>query len=307
LDGLVRTEPRHLAVYTTIYPAAAPYVRGWYSSLCAQTDSDFELWLGRDGLTAAEVEALVGERLEARWVPAELGDTPASLRARAIGQMTGACDAVLFVDSDDWLLPDRVESARAALGHHDVTACALRIVDEKGRDTGFVFGPSGPVDWENFLPRYNVFGLSNTAFRADALRRLPPAPIDGPAIDWSLATRAWCAGSSFHFDPVPQMAYRQYASNVAKVLPPFFAGDVVRATEVVRAHYRALIDGGVPLPSSFRCRLETARERAEKFREQVIAMPERLERYVVALNELEPRYVWWWCVAHPQLESQWTN
>ena len=304
---MVSGEPRHLAVYTTIYPAAAPFLRGWYASLRQQTDPDFELWVGLDGITPAEAESLVGERLDAHWLIAESDDTPASLRARAIERIAQACDAVLFVDSDDEMFPGRVASARSALAHHDVAACALRIVDEGGTDTGLVFGPSGPVDWEEFLPQYNVFGLSNTAYRAEALRRLPPAPASGPAIDWSLATRAWCSGSSLCFDPTPQMAYRQYTANVAKVVPPFSTADVARATEVVRAHYRALLDGGVPLPSPFQSRLEAARERVEIFRVRVIALPPRLERYVAALKGLEPRYVWWWCVAHPQLEQQWTN
>jgi hypothetical protein len=90
-------------------------------------------------------------------------------------------------------------------------------------------------------------------------------------------------------------------------MPPFSAADVSRATEIVRAHYRALLDGGVSLPSHFQARLEAARERVERFRKRVIALPLQLERYVAALKELEPRYVWWWCVAHPQLEQQWTN
>jgi hypothetical protein len=307
MDGVVNGEPRRLAVYTTIYPAAARFVRGWYDSLREQTDRDFDLWVGLDGLTPDKVEFLLGERPEAHWLLAESDDTPASLRARAIERMAEACDAVLFVDSDDEMFPGRVASARSALAHHDVAACALRIVDEGGTDTGVVFGPSGPVDWEEFLPQYNVFGLSNTAYRAEALRRLPPAPVDGPAIDWSLATRAWCSGASLYFDPAPQMAYRQYTANVAKVVPPFSAADVARATKVVRAHYRALLDGGVPLPSHFQSRLEVARERFEDFRDRVVRQPERLERYVATLNEIEPRYIWWWCVAHPQLEALWSD
>jgi hypothetical protein len=307
MDGVVSGEPRQLAVYTTIYPAAAPFLRGWYASLRQQTDPDFELWVGLDGITPGEVEPLTGEKLPARWILAEAGDSPAALRARAIEKMAEACDAVLFVDSDDEMFPARVALARSALGAHDVAACGLSIVDEGGADTGLVFGPSGAVDWEDFLPRYNVFGLSNTAYRAETLRRLPPAPVDGPAIDWSLATRAFCSGASLHFDPAPQMAYRQYAANIAKVVPPFVAADVARATEVVRAHYRALLDGGVSVPSPFQSRLEVARERVEMFRQGVISLPPRLERYVAALNDLEPRYVWWWCVAHPQLESLWSN
>lgn len=307
MDRVVTGEPRHLAVYTTIYPAAAPFLRGWYTSLRQQTDADFELWVGLDGMTPAQVEPLVGEKFEARWVLAEAGGSPAGLRTQAIEKMAEACDAVLFVDSDDEMFPARVALARSALARHDVTACALRIVDEGGADTGLVFGPAGAVDWEEFLPRYNVFGLSNTAYRAEALRRLPPAPADGLAIDWSLVTRAWCSGASLHFDPAPQMAYRQYPANTAKVVPPFSAADVARATEVVRAHYRALVDGGVPLTTLFHSRLQEARGRLERFRDRIVAQPERLEQYVTALNGIEPHYVWWWCVAHPELEWQWRN
>jgi hypothetical protein len=307
MDGVVKPKPRRLAVYTTIYPAAAQFVRGWYDSLRNQTDRNFDLWVGLDGLTPDEVGSLLGEGVEAHWLVAAPGDTPAELRSRAIEQMVGACDAVLFVDSDDEMFPERVAAARTALTQHDVAGCALRIVDEGGADTGLVFGPSGPVDWEKFLPRYNVFGLSNTAYRADALRHLPPAPADGPALDWSLATRAWCSGATLYFDPEPQMAYRQYSANVAKVVPPFSAADVARATEVVRAHYRALLDGGVSLPSGFHTTLESARERFEAFRSRVVMQPERLERYVATLNDIEPHYIWWWCVAHPRLEQHWTS
>lgn len=299
--------PRRLAVYSTVYPAAAPFLRGWSASLAAQTDRDFELWVGLDGITPEEVESNAGARLEARWVPAQAGESPAALRARAIGEMANACDAVVFVDCDDEMFSPRVAMARCALVTYDVAACGLRIMDERGTDTGLVFGPSGPVDWEQFLPRYNAFGLSNSAYRAETLRSLPPAPSDGPAIDWSLATRAWCSGASLHFDPAPQMAYRQYPANVAKVVPPFSPSDVAAATDVVRAHYRAILDGGVPTPREFRGRLEAARERVEVFHDIVVAEPDRLERYVSNLNAIEPLYVWWWSVANPELERQWRD
>jgi hypothetical protein len=50
-----------------------------------------------------------------------------------------------------------------------------------------------------------------------------------------------------------------------------------------------------------------ARDRAERFHRAVSGSPEMLARYVVALNELPPRLVWWWAVANPELEHLWTN
>lgn len=294
-----------MAVYSTVYPAAAPFLPAWHASLRAQTDSEFDLWVGLDGITPSEVEALVGAKLDARWIAADRNESPTALRARAIEEMARTCESVVFVDCDDEMFPDRVSAARRGLADHEVTACGLRIVDEAGADTGLVFGPSADVDWQEFLPRYNAFGLSNSAYRTETLRRLPPAPVDGPAIDWSLATRAWCSGASLQFDPTPRMAYRQYAANVARVVPPFSSRDVARATEVVRAHYRAMLDGGVPMPTEFRGRLEAARERIEDFRERVVTQSYRLDRYVSNLNAIEPLYVWWWLVANPELERQW--
>jgi DNA invertase Pin-like site-specific DNA recombinase len=92
---------------------------------------------------------------------------------------------------------------------------------------------------------------------------------------------------------------------VARVVRPFAAADVERATSVVVAHYRA-VRGLAPRPE-FQELLEAARERVERFCERIVARPDRLEQYVAALNRIEPQYVWWWCVAHPELEEQWTN
>lgn len=306
MSATSRREPRRLAVYSTAYPAARPFIPGWAASLARQTDPDFELWVGLDGITPREVTELAGRDLDAHWITAVGDESPAALRARAIELVGLSCEGIVFVDCDDEMLPERVASARRALADHDVVGCGLRIVDREGRDTGKVFGAPEATDWEEFLPRYNVFGLSNSAYRSETLKRLAPAPALGPALDWSLATRALCAGAAMHFDPSPQMAYRQYEANTAKVLPPFAAEDVARATEVVRAHYRSILqDGGVPAPVELRGRLEAARKRVEDFRSRVVEHADRLERYVSNLNAIEPKYVWWWAVANPDLERQW--
>jgi hypothetical protein len=51
--------------------------------------------------------------------------------------------------------------------------------------------------------------------------------------------------------------------------------------------------------------LRKAYEKAEGFLEAVTKSRAVLERYAAALNCLSPRYVWWWCVAHPELEATW--
>ena len=44
---------------------------------------------------------------------------------------------------------------------------------------------------------------------------------------------------------------------------------------------------------------------AASFHATVAHSADTLARYVEALNQLTPDYVWWWCVAHPCLEEIW--
>jgi hypothetical protein len=71
------------------------------------------------------------------------------------------------------------------------------------------------------MPLRNAFGLSNTAYRCDLLRRCLPIPASAWAVDWFLATRAWLLGATIEADPVVRMDYRQHGANMASVRPPF--------------------------------------------------------------------------------------
>ena len=82
------------AVYTTVHPASAPYLRAFFRSVAAQTDRDFDLWIGLDGLGEGVLGTALGS-LEAHVVRAEPGDTPASLRGRVWEQLVAAYDALL--------------------------------------------------------------------------------------------------------------------------------------------------------------------------------------------------------------------
>ena len=105
---------QRIAVYTTIYPGVEVYLPDWYRSVRAQTDQDFQLWIGLDGIEAGAVETVIGTHLDAVWVPSEPDNTPARIRQRSLAQIVEDFDAVVLVDSDDILHPTRVAAARAA-------------------------------------------------------------------------------------------------------------------------------------------------------------------------------------------------
>ena len=296
-----------LAVYTTVYPGVEPYLADWYQSVRGQTDNDFDLYIGVDSLHPEEITAALGGLPHATLMSNRPTASSAQIRTAALGRLVEDYDAIVFVDGDDLLHPSRVSAARAALRTHDLAGCALRLIDEQGRDLGLTFGPACKADYDSLLPRYNVFGLSNTAYRSNTLRRCLPIPEECVLIDWLLATRAWASGATLTFDTEARMFYRQYANNTARVLPPFTVDHVQRAAELVLEHYRLLFATDQLEGLRHQVLLATAFRRAESFHQAITSEGHKLERYVQALNKLRPKYVWWWCVAHPELEDIWKN
>jgi len=297
-----------LALYTTIYPGVEPYLQDWCRSVLEQTDQEYQLWIGLDTIGIAAVKEAMGADPKATWVLAVSGDTPAQIRQRALAQIAESCDGVVVVDSDDVLHPSRMAAARAALQTSDLAGCALRLVDQRGRDLGLTFGLPPQARPQDVLPRNNVFGLSNSAFRSELLRRCLPIPPNVRLVDWFLATKAWLYGARLAFDDVVRINYRQHDANMARVMPPFNRDQVIQDTELVRQHFQIL--RAAPTGNCMTDRLaglERVAADVEAFHQHIILQPKQLERYVQALNTLEPAPLWWSCVAHPSLEQMWTS
>lgn len=299
---------QRVAVYTTVYPGVEVYLPDWYRSVQAQTDQDFQLWIGLDGIEAGAVETAIGTRLEVVWVASESGNTPALIRQRSLAQIVEDVDAVVLVDSDDILHPSRVAAARTALETSELVACALRLVDQHRKDLGTTFTLCEQVVPDNILPRNNVFGFSNSAYRSELLRRCLPLPADVTLVDWFLATKAWLLGARLAFDPIVRMDYRQHGANTAPMRFPFDANQVIRDTKKVQQHYCLLQASPMGNALTDRwARVQEAASDVQLFFEQVVSQPTKLENYVSNLNRLEPQVVWWWDVAQPALQWMWKD
>lgn len=297
-----------LAVYTTVYPGVEPYLGQWYQSVLNQTDGDFDLWIGVDALTVADVVEAIGARPDATWVSARPRDTHAQVRQGALSRLLDSCDAVVFVDSDDIMHPSRVAAARDALNTADVSGCALRLVDEQGEALGHELTlPEGrqPTD---VLPRTNVFGLSNTVYSAPVLQDSLPLPSQAVLVDWFLITRAWLAGVRLSFDDQVHMDYRQHGANTARVLGPFSVAQVRQDTLRVRRHFDVMrtVIRDEDLAERRTLLIRTAEDVA-RFQENMMGRPEALQRYVDELNRLSRPAPWWSSVAHPALRDLWMS
>ncbi len=293
------------AVYTTVHPASAPYLEAFFGSVAAQTDRDFDLWIGLDGLSERVLGAALGP-LEARVVHAEPGDTPASLRGRVWERLVTLYDALVMVDSDDLLYPERVASAKRGLATCDVYGCALELIAEDGTPLGLTLaapGAGSDTDPAGLLPRANVFGLSNTAYRAAALAGALPLPREVAVVDWLVATRASLAGARLSFDGTPRMAYRQYPDNTARVLPPFTPEGILTATRYVQKHFQHVLAAPVgPGAEPFERRAAAVQRFAERVEGDLLTV------YTRDLNRRKQAvYLWWEGVAHEELSYLWNT
>ena len=296
-----------LAVYTTVYPAVLKYLRDWYRSVQAQTDTDFELWIGLDALAQAEVVDAIGCHVDARWIDAPAGSTPAQIRDLALRQMTAACCDVILVDSDHVLHPGRVAAARQALRTSDLAGCALEIVDKDGNPLGTEFNLDPALQVSQVLPRNNVFGFSNSAYRCELLERCLPIPHDAVLVDWFIATRAWLFGAELSFDNTVRMQYRQYDANTARVRLPFWPDQILSDSALVRRHFQLVLASSGQehfLPGRWAQLLCAARD-IEQFERYIKQSPENLKAYLESLNRAVKQPIWWTSVAYSPLAHMW--
>lgn len=297
-----------LALYTAVYPGVEPYLHDWYQSIETQTDRDVALWISVDGLSIDAVSAAIGSEPAATWVTSKKGDTPADVRQRGLEKVLESFDGIVLVDSDDILRPTRIQAAREALESADVYACALRLVDKAGRDLGQTMSLPGGLPAEEVLPSGNIFGLSNTAYRSDTLRRCLPIPTAAFAPDWYLATKAWLNGARMEFDPVPRMSYRRHGRNMVAVGPPYSAEQVRRDTTRVLEHFRlVLLDSSGEQSAARREKLWRALLETETFLRKVVLSPTALADYVSRLNDIAVDMTWWSHVASPALRKMWSS
>lgn len=301
--------PAHrLAVCTTIHPGVLRFVGDWYASLRRQTDRDFRLWIALDGLEPQDIARILGERPQAEWVMAPPGETPAGIRQLLLAQVVTHSTAVVLVDSDDVMHAHRVASARTAMAEAQLSACALRLVDHSGREMGVEMGL--PEGWsvDDVLPRYNIFGLSNTAWRADLLQACLPVPPEVEIVDWFLATRAWLLRATLHFHVRAGMDYRQHASNMVRVRPPFPPEQVLADARRVCRHLQLVLAAPPSGADAQRLReLRSLYEEVDCFSSRMAADAALLNEYAGALAALDLPTFWWSSVAHPALRHLWSD
>lgn len=292
-------------LFTTVYPEGIKYLNDWSSSVTHQDTSDFDIWIGCDRLSPEEAQRAVGCHVEATWIIRNEDESPIQFRERAIRRMMDHYSEIVFVDSDDILEPSRVSAAQDALQHYDGYGCSMNIIDEDGRDLAIEFMRPRNIDLADILLKNNIFGLSNTAYRSETLKKCLSFPKMCVLLDWFIATRAMSNGADLFFDDIARMKYRQHSANTARVLPPFSAQQILYSTKLVLQHYELVLRYIPELSLFFKEYIPLFQDKVLLFNSCMIQSPETLDEYIKRLNKLPAKHIWWSCVAHPDLEELW--
>jgi hypothetical protein len=296
-----------VAVYAVVHPGVMRFFSDFWNSLQPQLGDGFEAWLSLDGVAADEVLAVTGPTASVRFVEPQAVSSagpgsPVDIRKWALAKLTADYAAVVLLDCDDVLLPERLEAARRSLEQYDVYACALRIVDESTSPSPVPLFTLSEDEVDRLrhgalLATANPVGFGNSAFRSEVLAACLDVPTDARLMDWLVASRAHLAGASFTFDTAPRMLYRQYGNNTANILPPFTGDRILTDTRRVLDHYRALLTTPHDSVRSV-APFERAWDHVKNFHDWLEApghSPRRnLTEYVERLNALPMRTFLWW-------------
>lgn len=296
-----------LSLYTTIYPGCEPFIEEWKQSVLTQRDTDFDVWVGVDGFSLDESKALLSGLPIKKIILNDKPEVKAHVRKKVFSEMLELYDGIVMVDSDDILKDSRIASARKDLSLYDVSGCAMDLVDSNTADLGFQFGRMRSGFSSDDIIFFNQFGLSNTAYRTDVLKQCLDIPEACELVDWFLITRAWLLGADIHFDSVARMSYRQYDKNSVKILPPFSAVDILKATRRVSRHFFYILEKTDIKENQMTRSLRARKKQIDQFENTTLNNKVLLEQYVNSLNKLSHDILWWACVANPNLEKIWTQ
>jgi Glycosyl transferase family 2 len=213
-------------------------------SVLAQDHDDVQIVVVDDGSTdeSREVIAGYGSRVEA--VLKANGGQASAMNA-GFARCTG--DVVIFLDSDDALLPEAARRAADAFAAHpDAVKVQLRmeVIDRDGRRTGILKPdahlpmPCGDVRRDELSAPFDLAWMptSANAFSARALRRILPIPEEDYRLgaDWYLQHVTPLLGEVVSLDAVAAL-YRVHGGNGYEQAEPVLDLEHVRQS----IHYAA--------------------------------------------------------------------
>ncbi len=232
--------------FSVVYPQALPYLKDVRDSALSQTRKDFDVIVVNDGCDKDRiVEELQG--LNITILDAEGGFTANRMQGINYARNQGY-RYLLFCDADDSFTAIRYERTVAEFekSNADILVCNLNIADEHCQPfLKDYFSKEIPEDRSidaDFLKDKNIFGMSNTAIRLEALTediQIPETPI----VDWLLFTVLLLKGLKAKYITDSMVNYRQYSTNMIGITR-YDVTSFKKLAGLKNNHYKLLVECG---------------------------------------------------------------
>jgi glycosyltransferase involved in cell wall biosynthesis len=229
----------NISLFSVVYPSAIPYLNEFLSSLEDQTHRDFKLYLANDGISSIEE---ITRGFDFNIILKNIRGTPSAIRKAGIEWvLQQGADIIIFADSDDYFMDNRIEISAGMLSYHDIIFNELMIV---GKDIQQPLPmlkhrfKEGAALSKDDIKYSNCMGLSNTAINTKSITgSLLNIPNDVIAFDWAFFSLCLYQGAKAVFTEQTATYYRQHENNIAS--PQSFTEDqILRGVQVKRDHYR---------------------------------------------------------------------
>lgn len=227
------------AIFTVIYSESLPYFGEFIDSLEKQTCRDFTLFLMNDGISG--VENLLSRYSGKVEVQNTTGNPSAIRKAGIRWILENNMDAIVFADSDDCLMSNRVEISNELLSEADIVVNDLKLFGEKIQSPVFLLNgrfADGALINKSDIFNSNCMGLSNTAMSVSSIpEKLSMIPDDLIAFDWTYFSLCLHEGAKAVFTDRTATLYRQHENNLA-ISQSLTDAQVMRGVRVKCDNYR---------------------------------------------------------------------
>jgi glycosyltransferase involved in cell wall biosynthesis len=239
LNFMLQAENMNTVVFSVLHPSVFPYLQDFLYSLAVQTDKEFSVFLLNDGVPNVE-EAL--SRFDLNVQLRNISGTPSSIRKAGIEWVLQQdADTIIFADSDDYFMENRIAVSKKFLSDYDIVFNELLIVGEGLQQPLPILGgryQDREVITKDSINRLNCMGLSNVAMQTACISRMfAQIPNDIIAFDWAFFFLCLHEGIKPIFTKQTATYYRQHSNNIAS-LRALTDDQILRGVCVKRDHYQ---------------------------------------------------------------------
>lgn len=275
-----------IAVISTYFTSARPYIDDLIISLCNQTNKEFDWIIFNDGADSSELAALINNQLPFHILSAS-DLSPIENRLFSINWCKQrGYKYLIFQDSDDWMDEYRVETSVNVLKGTDIVFSDFNLVNDSGElyETKIWanrFKDQKIID-HIFLSDKNCLGLGNTAINLKILKNDLIIRPDTLAPDWLLFYQLIQRHEACYISPA--VYYRQHTFNIVgrKTLTELRISNCIQTKQ---KHYEILLPS---FPS-----LKKNKEALDDFCRVVLFNKKKLEEYIYKHKNNSNSFLWW--------------